>query len=93
MTVRTALFWIAAAFCCVAELAILRSLLFGRARAAERGMSATAAVARTKRPAEIAWALLPAAGLLLVLYLTWRAVEPPSTPSSSTSHIGTTIGA
>ena len=92
MTLRIALFWIATAVCVVAELVILRSLLVGRARAAERGLPATAPVARTKRPAEIAWALLPAAGLLLVLYLTWRAVEAPATPSSNASGIGTTIG-
>ena len=92
MTIRTALFWIAAALCVVAELVILRSLLFGRARAAERGMTDAGPVARTKRPAEIAWALLPAAGLLLVLYLTWRAVEAPATPSSGANRIGATIG-
>jgi hypothetical protein len=92
MTLRTTLFWIAAALCVSAELAILRSLLFGRARAAERGLSDGGAVARTKRPAEIAWALLPAAGLLLVLYLTWRAVEAPASPSSGTTRIGATIG-
>jgi heme/copper-type cytochrome/quinol oxidase subunit 2 len=93
MTIRTAFFWIAAGCCVVAELAILRSLLFGRARDAERAPSANASVARTNRPTEIAWALLPAAGLLLVLYLTWRAVDVPAPPSSDASRIGATIGA
>lgn len=92
MMIRSAMFWIAAACCVIAELAILRSLLFGRARAAERAMPGTP-VARTTRPTEIAWALLPAAGLLLVLYLTWRAVDAPATPSSDANRIGTTIGA
>jgi heme/copper-type cytochrome/quinol oxidase subunit 2 len=92
MTIRTGFFWIAAACCVIAELVILRSLLFGRARAAERGLSDSGPVARTKRPAEIAWALLPAVGLLLVLYLTWRAVEAPATPSSNASRVGATIG-
>jgi hypothetical protein len=31
MTIRSVVFWVAAACCVVAELAILRSLLFGRA--------------------------------------------------------------
>ena len=92
MTLRIALFSIAAVCCIVAELAILRSLLFGRARAAERGMSDTSSIARTKRPAEIAWALIPAAGLLLVLYLTWRAVDAPVAPTSEATRVGATIG-
>ena len=68
-----------AAICCVlAELAILRSLLFGSARDAERQAQGTAL--RTRRPVEIAWAILPAIGLMFVLYLTWRAVD--RTPAS-----------
>jgi heme/copper-type cytochrome/quinol oxidase subunit 2 len=78
MTLRSGLFWLAAACCVLAELAILRSLLFGSARDAERRAQGTAL--RTRRPVEIAWAILPAIGLMFVLYLTWRAVErtPPS---------------
>lgn len=76
MTVRTALFWMAAACCVVAELALLRSLLFGNARDAERQNAARgiSASSRSRRPVEIAWALLPAIGLIFVLYLTWRAL-------------------
>ena len=94
MSVRSALFWIAAACCVFAEVAILRSLLFGRAREAEEQHAREATrVMRATRPAEVAWAILPAAGLLLVLYLTWRAVERvPSAPSADVSH-GATIGA
>ncbi len=79
MTIRTALFWIAAACCVFAEVAILRSLLFG-ARAERRNSRTRAGrvVGRSNRPTEVAWALLPAVGLLFVLYLTWRAVERPS---------------
>ena len=94
MTIRSALFWLAAACCVFAELAILRSLLFGRARDAEQQHATDATrVGRTTRPAEIAWALLPAAGLLFVLYLTWRAVDAPAAPPSDVSRIGATIGA
>lgn len=93
MTIRAALFWIAAACCLVAELAILRSLLFGRARNAERQNEGGAVVGRSSRPVEVAWALLPAVGLLLVLYLTWRAVEQPSTLPLDIGRASATIGA
>jgi len=91
VTLRTAIFWIAAACCVVAELAILRSLLFGRAAEAGRSGDRPAA-GRTKRATEIAWALLPAAGLLVVLYLTWRAVDAPQTRSVSVAERDVTIG-
>jgi heme/copper-type cytochrome/quinol oxidase subunit 2 len=93
MSVRSVLFWVAAACCVLAELAILRSLLFGRARDAEQQHAEQPSrVSRTTRPAEIAWALLPALGLLFVLYLTWRAVDQSTAPPSTTSRIGATIG-
>ena len=94
MTVRLSLFWLAAACCIVAEFAILRSVLFGRARTgAETSAASATHVARTSRPAEIAWALLPAVGLLFVLYLTWRAVDAPTSAEPTSSRIGATIGA
>lgn len=93
MTIRAALFWIAAACCLVAELAILRSLLFGRARKAERQNERGTGTGRSSRPVEVAWALLPAVGLLLVLYLTWRAVERPSTLPLDMGRASATIGA
>lgn len=94
MTVRSALFWMAAACCVFAEVAILRSLLFGRARKAEEQHAREATrVMRASRPAEVAWAILPAAGLLLVLYLTWRAVDAPSAPPADVNRVGATIGA
>jgi len=93
MTIRTALFWIAAACCVVAEFAILRSLLVGRARKAEQRNDGGAVGARNSRPVEVAWALLPAVGLLFVLYLTWRAVEQPSTRPLDIGRASATIGA
>jgi len=93
MTARSALFWLAAACCIFAEVAILKSLLFGRARKAEEQRAREAGPGiRATRPAEIVWAVLPAAGLLLVLYLTWRAVDLPAAPAE-VSHVGATIGA
>ena len=92
-TIRLALFWTAAACCVIAEVAILRSLLFGKARAAEQQHVSGPGAGRTSRPAEIAWAVLPAVGLLLVLYLTWRAVDRPTAAPPDFSRAGATIGA
>ena len=94
MTARLGLFWVATAVCVVAELAILRSLLFGRARAAERSATGPLSDAiRARRPSEIAWAIIPAVGLLFVLYLTWRAVDVPAAPAAAPTPSGATIGA
>ena len=95
LSLKTALFWVAAACCIVAELVILRSLLFGRARDAEQLplTGALAAAPRARRPVEIAWAIIPAVGLLFVLYLTWRAVDAPRAPAADVTHTGATIGA
>jgi heme/copper-type cytochrome/quinol oxidase subunit 2 len=94
MTIRSILFWIATACCVIAELAILRSLLFGRARAAEaRDSMGGARAAHASRSADIAWAILPAIGLALVLYLTWRAVDAPRDPSATVTHSGVAAAA
>ena len=93
MTIRSALFSIAATCCVFAEVAILHSLLFGRAKKAEQQPDSGARDGRSSRPIEIAWALLPAAGLLFVLYLTWRAVDRPATPSLDIGRVSATIGA
>jgi len=93
MTIRAALFWIAAACCVIAEVTILRSLLVGRARKAEQQNEGGTVVGRSSRPVEVAWALLPAVGLLFVLYLTWRAVERPSTQPLDIGRASATIGA
>jgi len=68
MTIRSALFWVASACCVVAELAILRSLLFGRARAAEvKDTMGASRTAHASRPADIAWAILPAGARVEVM--------------------------
>jgi len=89
MTIRTALFWVAAACCVVAELAILRSVLFGRASA---GSAESVGDPRAKRSIEIAWAVLPALALIFILYLTWRAVDAPRPPAADVTTTGVTIG-
>lgn len=90
---RNTLFWVAALCCVVAELAILRSVFFGRAATSRHTNGESRASASAKRGADIAWALLPAAGLLLILYFTWRAVDPVPAPIRDVSHSGATIGA
>ncbi len=71
-----AIFWGAAALCAVAQIAILYSVFVG-APAARAAGKATATVVDHRR-LETMWALLPAAGLILTLALTWRAVESPN---------------
>jgi len=93
MSARSVLFWVAASCCIIAELAILRSVVFGRARKAEQHNTADGSrIARASRSGEIAWAVLPAVGLLFVLYLTWRAVETPRDSRTNVSHVGASIG-
>ena len=90
MKFTVVLFWTAAVCCVAAELVLLRSLLFGRARAAEQEHARDV---HASRPVQIAWAIIPAIGLLFVLYLTWRAVDQPQTSSVDLGHSGVTIGA
>jgi hypothetical protein len=59
----------AAAIALIAQFAIVRSVLAGRAPASSPGRSA--------RLAEIAWVVLPAIALVLVLYLTWTTLGEP----------------
>jgi hypothetical protein len=69
-TLGDILFWLAAASCIVAQAAIFRAVL------ATHGVSALPEpVPRPRAGAEVAWALIPALGLALVLALTWRAMH------------------
>jgi heme/copper-type cytochrome/quinol oxidase subunit 2 len=52
-----------------------------------------ARTAHASRPVDIAWAILPAIGLALVLYLTWRAVGAAREPSATVTHSGVAAGA
>jgi len=69
----------------VAQMFILRSSLVTTAASREG-----AHLPRSRRPAEIAWALLPAIALGFVLWITWqeaRAVtSPPSEPHEHQEH-------
>jgi heme/copper-type cytochrome/quinol oxidase subunit 2 len=65
-------FWAAAAACVVAQVAIVRSVVVARA---PEGGDIPRPAARPRAP-EIAWAVVPAIALALVLVLTWRELHP-----------------
>ena len=64
-----ALFWIAVACCCIAQVAIIRSI----AISSPAGSSASP---RANRGLELLWAVLPGLALAVVLVFTWRAMHP-----------------
>lgn len=62
------IFWIAAAICIVAEIALLRSAFLPK-------RSGSTVPVHPARGSEMAWAIIPAIGLMLLLAATWRAVN------------------
>lgn len=64
-----ALFLIAAVIAVVAQLAVLRSVVVGRAPASAPG--------RAARLAEIVWVVLPTIALIGILFMTWRTLGEP----------------
>ena len=64
----------------VAQLFILRLALSG-----ETAGGADATLLRSRRGAELTWAFLPAIGLALVLWMTWRDIQrsPAASPTPS----------
>jgi hypothetical protein len=72
-----AIFWIAAVACVIAELAILRSTF--AARSAKQSELVPTASPR----GELAWAIIPALALVVVLTATWQRIE------ARESHMGT----
>jgi hypothetical protein len=74
------IFWIAAAACALAELAILR--LSFAARSANR----SALVPSASRGGEMAWAVIPALVLVLVFGATWRRIEERATHMQMMDH-------
>ena len=78
-SVAATIFWIAVACCAAAQIAIVCAVI----RAAQRQREPGAESALPGRAAEIAWALIPAAMLALVLVLTWHAVREAHVPAAS----------
>lgn len=64
-----AIFWIAAIACIIGELMILRSS-FAVKRESKSDLVPTAS-----RGGELAWAIIPALGLCVLLLVTWRRVD------------------
>ena len=62
------IFWIAAAVCIIAELALLRSAFMPRS-------TDEANLSHPARGGEMMWAVIPAVGLMFLLAATWRAVN------------------
>ena len=76
LLLREAIFWIAAALCVAAEIAILRSMLRGsRPVTPDRSPAVDTDVPRGQPLAEIIWAVLPAVALMVVLILTRGAIR------------------
>ena len=64
-----AIFWIAAIACVIAEIAILRSTY------AARSVEKSSLVPAARQSGEIAWAIIPALGLSVLLVFTWQKVQ------------------
>ena len=76
ISLRVAIFWIAAFLCIVAELAILRSMLRGsRTRVASPDGDVEATVPRGRPVMELIWAVVPAVALIFVLLATRGAIR------------------
>jgi hypothetical protein len=76
------IFWIAAAACLVAEIAILRSTFVAqRAKRSEL-------VPASSRSGELAWAVIPALALCAVLLATWQRIEARATHMQMMDHSG-----
>ena len=76
VTLRAAIFWIAAILCVIAELAILRSMLRGsRSIVAGPAEGSQASVPRGRPVMEMVWAIVPAVALIVVLALTREAIR------------------
>jgi hypothetical protein len=63
------IFWIATVACVIAELAILRSTF------AARRATKSELVPSSSPRSELAWAIIPAVALVLVLTATWQRIE------------------
>ena len=76
------IFWIAAVACVIAELAILRSTF--AARTAKKSDLVPSASPR----AELAWAIIPALALGVVLTATWQRIEAREAHMGTVEHSG-----
>src|SRR3954454_25270399 len=76
------IFWIAAAACALAELAILRFSF------ATRSANKSELVPSASRAGEIAWAVLPALALIVVFGSTWKRIAARASHERMMDHSG-----
>ncbi len=75
-----AIFWVGVVSCAIAQIAILRSVLRTR-RARETGPR----VPQPRFAVEVAWAVVPAIALAMLLVATWRTMHPGSSAARPTA--------
>ena len=63
------LFWFSVACCAIAQFFIIRSVL-----GSHHVPEPSAHMPKSRDAVELMWAVLPAIGLAILLYFTWRAV-------------------
>jgi heme/copper-type cytochrome/quinol oxidase subunit 2 len=76
------LFWTSVAFCLVAQLLIVRSVLGAR-----HLPSPAADVPRSRGAVELVWALVPAIALAVLLVFTWRAMREHQATTSAVAEL------
>jgi heme/copper-type cytochrome/quinol oxidase subunit 2 len=79
---KTAVFWIAAASCLVAQLALIWSAI----RAPMPGSRDSASLRMPGRASEIAWTIIPAIGLAVLLVFTWRETHRAAAADPHAAH-------
>jgi heme/copper-type cytochrome/quinol oxidase subunit 2 len=68
---NSAIFWIAVASCVVGQVALILSAI----RAPMANPTESASMRMPSRSSEIAWTIVPAIGLVVLLAFTWRATQ------------------
>jgi hypothetical protein len=76
-------------FACAAAIVVAQMLILRLALSSETAIHGDARLPRSRRAAELTWAFLPALGLALVLWMTWREVQqsPDISPPTPTVHL------
>jgi heme/copper-type cytochrome/quinol oxidase subunit 2 len=76
------IFWIAAIACVIAEIAILRSTF------AARSANKSELVPTASPRGELAWAVIPALALVVLLTATWQRIEAREAHMGTMDHSG-----
>ena len=76
------IFWIAAIACVIAEIAILRSTF------AARSPNKSELVPTASPRSELAWAVIPALALIVLLTATWQRIEAREAHMGTMDHSG-----